>query len=94
MCMLLEIARDMRWELDGWMTSGCSWVGQRVQRVFPAARKGGKPLVVHGTITCWSPAEGDTYPALWRVEHDDGDKEDLDEREVRDALEAASAVPG
>ena len=50
--------------------------------------------VVHGTTTCWSPAGGDTYPALWRVEHGDGDKEDLDEREVRDALEAASAVPG
>ena len=50
--------------------------------------------MVHGTTTCWSPAGGDTCPALWRVEHDDGDKEDLDEREVRDALEAASAVPG
>ncbi len=38
------------------------------------------PYVI-GTIVAWLPAEGDD-PALWHVEHDDGDEEDLEEHEV------------
>ena len=42
-----------------------------------------------GTIRKWlpeDPATGD--PPLWRAVHDDGDEEDLEEHEVKEAVEA------
>ena len=40
-----------------------------------------------GKVSRWAAAEADD-PALWHVEHEDGDAEDLDEEEVREGLEA------
>mmetsp|Transcript_48468 Transcript_48468/g.156030 ORF Transcript_48468/g.156030 Transcript_48468/m.156030 type:complete len:201 (+) Transcript_48468:945-1547(+) len=43
-----------------------------------------------GWITGWMPAAGGDE-ALWHMEHDDGDEEDLDEEELRLALENLEA---
>mmetsp|Transcript_16695 Transcript_16695/g.33761 ORF Transcript_16695/g.33761 Transcript_16695/m.33761 type:complete len:1121 (+) Transcript_16695:152-3514(+) len=73
------------WESAGggssleFLTSGHPWIGQRVTRIFDK-----KPS--DGTIVSWlPPQEGEG--ALWHVEHDDGDSEDLEENEAEDALE-------
>lgn len=53
---------------------GHEWLGQRVTRFFGAR-------VVVGTVTKWLPADEDAGDsALFRVVHDDGDSEDLEER--------------
>jgi hypothetical protein len=59
-------------------TTGSEYVGRKVRRQF------GKRKVV-GTITGWVAAEGDD-PALWHIEHIDGDEEDLEEHEVLQCL--------
>jgi hypothetical protein len=59
-----------------WQTSGHEWLRRRVCR-----------FGVCGTVVKWSPAEADDF-ALWHVVHDDGDKEDLEEYEMVEALAA------
>eukprot|EP00471_Norrisiella_sphaerica_P003348 CAMPEP_0184479620 /NCGR_PEP_ID=MMETSP0113_2-20130426/1274_1 /TAXON_ID=91329 /ORGANISM="Norrisiella sphaerica, Strain BC52" /LENGTH=1155 /DNA_ID=CAMNT_0026857741 /DNA_START=222 /DNA_END=3689 /DNA_ORIENTATION=- len=66
-------------EKDEFLKSGHPWIGQRVTRIFK-----GKPL--DGTISSWLPPSGDEV-ALWHVEHDDGDSEDLESSEAEEALE-------
>ena len=64
------------------LAAGHVYVGRRVARLF------GKRLVL-GTVTGWLPAckvQGE--PALFRIVHDDGDEEDLEEEEAADAIEA------
>ncbi len=46
-----------------------------------------------GTITGWLPPDGDDA-AIWHVTHDDGDEEDLDEREVKRCLIDESSSEG
>jgi len=47
-----------------------------------------------GRIIMWAKAgEADDEPALWRVRHEDGDEEDLEEEEVLDALELFESQP-
>jgi hypothetical protein len=63
------------------------FIGRRICRVF----------VPHGiscgTVKAYLPANPDApdepEPALWHVEYDDGDEEDLDEEEVTSALRLA-----
>ena len=67
--MVAEMAVN---ESDGWLESGHEWVGQPVLRIFPTVGPS------TGKITKWLPADEDDG-ALFRVDHDDGDKEDLEE---------------
>jgi hypothetical protein len=59
---------------------GHEWLGQRVRRFDHDT---GHPI--DGTLQSWVPADEED-PALWHMVHDDGDKEDLDEHEVKEAL--------
>lgn len=48
--------------------------------------------IARGTITMWVPAnDEEDDPALFHVEHDDGDSEDLEEDEVEAAMELLAA---
>ena len=60
-------------------TDGCPLLGIRVLRFFP------NNVQAHGTVVGWLPENGADEPALWRIEHDDGDAEDLSKDEVRSA---------
>ena len=44
-------------------------------------------VAILGVITKWARADGDNE-ALWHVRHEDGDEEDLSEKETEDAIEA------
>ena len=68
-----------------WRETGHPWLNRRVLRV--GRRANGSRWVVHGRVTGWIPADDDDE-ALWRVDHDDGDREDLDEAEVSASLAA------
>ena len=65
---------------DQWQHEGHEWIGKRVARQFNNS-------VILGTIVSWLPAgkRKDDF-ALWKVEHDDRDLEDLEQHEVQDAL--------
>ena len=77
----LEFPGDSNFE-EEWLTTGSEWIGQRVTRSFPE----GPP--VGGHVEKWLPkGSGDDEPALYKVVHDDGDMEDLEEHEVREARE-------
>jgi hypothetical protein len=69
-----------------WLTDGHKWLDQRATRYFMDGES-------TGTICAWLPAKAALEPeeleddmALWRFAHDDGDQEELDEGEVREAL--------
>ena len=62
----------------------CLHLNAKVLRFF----NGG--MQAHGKVTGWLPANpnAEDEPALWRVEHDDGDVEDLSREEVCSCLHA------
>ena len=62
----LDLAREL---LGGWLEAGHEWLHRRVRRFH-------KKKTVDGTIVKWAPAEGEDQ-ALWHMQHDDGDEEDL-----------------
>ena len=66
-----------------WLTSGHPWLGQRVRLFFDAIRS-------DAVCVRWLPGTADD-PPLWHVLHDDGDEEDLEAHEMREAMEAHSA---
>ena len=69
-----------------WLPTGSQWLGRRVRRHH-------KGRAVDGLLTAWVP-EVPGVPedaALWRMVHDDGDLEDLEEAEVHEALAAYAA---
>ena len=66
---------------DKWLDSGHTWLGRTVLR-----------LGVDAVITRWQPADGEDG-VLFHVVHADGDEEDIDEDEARDAM-AGSADSG
>ena len=66
---------------EEWQTSGSRWLGRRISRSFP-----GVPTVV-GRVVSWLPATQED-PALWRLRHEDGDEEDLEEHELEDGSAA------
>ena len=65
---------------DVWLRTGSAWIGQVCLRYF-------HHMPVQGTIVAWMPAT-DEDPALWRLRHEDGDQEDLEEAEVEAGIEA------
>jgi hypothetical protein len=69
-----------------WQASGHQWIGVKLARCFQ-----GDVAYTYGSITRWLPA-GESNPtenfALWRMKHDNGDVEDLDEQEVIEAIDA------
>lgn len=64
-----------------WLSEGHEHLGRRVRRRF------GRQGVMDGTIVGWLPEEQNEGMELWHIQHDDGDNEDLDMSEVREALE-------
>lgn len=66
---------------DEWLTTGSRWIGRRIRRSFP-----GVPTVV-GRVVSWLPPTR-TDPALWRLRHEDGDEEDLEEYELKEGSAA------
>ena len=66
-----------------WLRSG-PYVGERVARTFEGR-------VTQGWVVRYMKALGPEDPALWRVEHMDGDREDLEEHELLPALAAAAS---
>ena len=70
------------------LRAGHPYIGRRVARLF------GRRLVL-GTVTGFLPAcKIQGVGALFRVTHDDGDEEDLEEHEARDAIALYEAEPG
>ena len=70
--------------LEGWRYDGHEWIGARVRRSYEKTK-----AISVGTIRKWLPADPATGdPPLWRAVHDDGDEEDLEEHEVKEAVEA------
>ena len=63
-----------------------AWVGKRVVRVFDGEPTG-------GVIAKWLRADREEE-ALWHMVHDDGDEEDLEVQEVREALRRAATDTG
>ena len=63
------------------------WMHARCAREFDGR-------VISAKVIRWLPASG-SDPALWKIRHADGDEEDLEEAELRDALRlhAARAAP-
>ena len=76
-----------------WRTEGHEWLEKRIARSHHAITgHGSKTKMTYGTIVGWINAEanieeGETVGvALWRARHDDGDEEDLEEEEAREAV--------
>jgi hypothetical protein len=66
---------------EEWSTSGHRWIGVKLARWFASG-------IATGRVTRWLPAgERDEDAALWGMEHDDGDTEELEEWEVVEAIE-------
>jgi hypothetical protein len=72
-----------------WRVDGHPWLGERVRRTSWATKRYADGYH-DGTLTAWLPEgeDPDGDPALWRMVHDDGDEEDLEEHEVCEALVA------
>mmetsp|Transcript_13493 Transcript_13493/g.43953 ORF Transcript_13493/g.43953 Transcript_13493/m.43953 type:complete len:633 (-) Transcript_13493:217-2115(-) len=71
---------------DQYETTGSEWLGRRLLRVF-GSRK------VYCVVDGYLPAGKNDGRAFWRVRHDDGDDEDLELHEVREAFAAYEAHP-
>jgi hypothetical protein len=73
-----------------WNTSGSEFIGARVARRFTtgdtSTESFAKGDFYAGTVKFFAAADGDDA-ALWRVYHDDGDIEDLDEAQLHAAIE-------
>ena len=76
---------------EGYLLGGHEWLGQAVCRWYPAHG------FAYGEILCWQPPTPGGDAPLWRMRHDDGDEEDLDEAEALLAMKLAkkmNAMPG
>ena len=75
---------------ETWLESGHVWLGQRLRRFFDRDSVGDQ--VSDARCVKWLPADAaNDEPALWHVQHDDGDEEDLEEHEMREAIAAHAA---
>jgi len=68
-----------------WRTEGNEYIGRRVRRLF---KVGNRNNFVHGIITGWLSAAENEGLELWHVNHEDGDEEDLDQKELHEAIKA------
>ena len=71
---------------EEWLTTGSRWLGRRISRSFPGSSEVPSTSVV-GRVVAWLP-ETREDPALWRLRHEDGDEEDLEEHELEDGSAA------
>jgi len=72
-------------EEEEWLTTGNRWIGVGCLRYFHHV-----PVV--GTIVAWLPPTAED-PALWRLRHEDGDEEDLEEHEGPSTLRSQMRTP-
>jgi len=73
---------------EGWRDEGHEYLGRRVARPLEGS------LMVLGRITRWLPAgDGEDESPLFHVDHDDGDKEVLEEYGVINAFELYKTTP-
>ena len=63
-------------EDEEWLTTGSEWLGKRVARVFGLDR-------FIGVVISWVRENTDGDPPLWKIQHEDGDEEDLEEYELK-----------
>ena len=76
-------AMDVEWRENG-REEGHKWLGRPVRRFHGEA-------IVDGVVRRWlPPGQKSDDVALWRVEHADGDVEDLEQHEMRASLDAYS----
>jgi len=68
--------------VEQWVEQGHPLIGSFVRRFFDDRFVDGK------VVAYLPPGSGPTEPALWRVRHDDGDEEDLDEGELGESIKA------
>jgi hypothetical protein len=61
-----------------WLAKGHEWIGAKIRRVFRGEG-------INGNIVKWARSQG-ADAALWHARHEDGDEEDLNEAEVREAI--------
>ncbi len=82
-----EEEAPLEWQLDGH-----EWVGKRVMRAFKV--KNQPEQLALGRITRWIKEDEEAGDgALFHAVHDDGDEEDLEEEEAREAIERYAATP-
>ena len=79
--------------VEAWELSGHEWIGRRVLRVFKAKDKWSKPTSAVGSIVRWLKEDKDGDGPYFHCVHDDGDEEDLEEDEAREAIEKHEAAP-
>ena len=72
---------------EDYVETGSEWIGRPVRRTF------GRNVVSYGVVVSWLPAEKNDGRAFYRVRHDDGDEEDLDEDEVGEAARGFEECP-
>ena len=63
-----------------WETEGHRFIGKRVHRTYAGG------AIAQGVVEKYLPSDGEDG-ALFHVLHDDGDEEDLDEKECAEAIE-------
>ena len=70
-----------------WQHEGHKWIGKIVTRKFPNTHANGRSTFRYadGRLVKWAPPDGEDE-ALWHMVMFDGDEEDLNEQEVKDAI--------
>ena len=79
-----EAINNAKEGVEGWVTEGHDFIGKRACRVF----NGSNTL---GTITAYLPAHDDD-PELFHIVHDDGDEEDVEHKDTKEAVERYDAI--
>jgi len=81
-------AREDGGPKEGWREEGHPWIGRAVARAF-----GG--VAVAAMVKRWQPEGADPVEecALWHVEYVDGDEEDLNEKEMVEAMALYATSP-
>ena len=77
---------------EAWALGGHEWIGKRVLRVFKAKDKWSKETSAVGSIVRWLKEDKDGDGPYFHCVHDDGDGEDLEEEEAREAIEKHEAA--
>lgn len=84
-----EASKTQEWEAQGWKISGHPYITKQVLRTFEMKRgKRGSVTEKHtGEVVFWLPAgKGVEEPELFKVQHHDGDVEDLEKWEVEKGI--------
>ena len=79
---------------EEWLNHGHKWIGRFIRRHLhdSISRIGNAVGAINGMVVAWLPeGKHPSEMALWHVIHEDGDEEDLDAREVQNAVDAYAA---